>query len=83
MSHHTRRLNLRKDVDLWGLFSVISVPMLLIRGGASSIPAREVEQMKAANRNLTVVEIEDANHFVPVSHPKETTSAFKSFLKVE
>ena len=83
LSHHARRLNLRKDLDLWSLFSGIRVPMLLIRGTASSVPAEAVEQMKAANGNLTVVAIKGANHFVPVSHPQETISAVKSFFQVE
>ena len=39
--------------------------------------------MKAANGNLMVVEIEGAKHFVPVSHPRETNNALKSFLEIE
>ena len=83
MSHHKRRLNLRKDLDLWGIYSGIRVPMQLIWGGASFIPAEAVERMKAVNGNLTVVEVSGANHFVPVSHPEETMRAVKSFLEVE
>ena len=83
LSHHKRRLNLRKDLDLWGIYSRIGVPVLLIRGSASFIPAEAVDRMKAVNGNLTVVEVNGANHFVPVSHPEETIRAVKSFLEVE
>ena len=83
LSHHKRRLSLRKDLDLWGIYSRIGVPVLLIRGSASFIPAKAVDRMKAVNGNLTVVEVNGANHFVPVSHPEETIRAVKSFLEVE
>jgi pimeloyl-ACP methyl ester carboxylesterase len=83
LSHHTRRLNLRKDLDLWRLYSRIRVPLLLIWGSAGLILLEAVERMKAENDNLRVVEVQGANHFVPVSHLKETVSAVKLFLQVE
>jgi pimeloyl-ACP methyl ester carboxylesterase len=83
LSHHTRRICLRKDLDLWSIYSEIKVPMLLIWGSASFIPAEAVKQMRAVNRYLSVVEVRGANHLLPVSHPMETISAVKSFLDVE
>ena len=83
LSHHSRRLKLRKDLDLWNIYSRIRAPMLLVWGRESFIPAEAVERMKAMNSKLTVVEVKGANHCVPVSHPRETTGAVKSFLEIE
>lgn len=83
LSHHSRRLKLRKDIDLWSVYSRIRAPMLLVWGRDSFIPAEAVERMKAINSNLTVVEVKGANHFVPMSHTRETIGAVKQFLKIE
>jgi pimeloyl-ACP methyl ester carboxylesterase len=56
--------------------------MLLVWGRDSFIPAEAVGRMKVMKGNLTVVEVEGANHFVPVSHPEETIRVVKSFLEV-
>ena len=82
LSHHKRRLNLRKEIDLWRVYCQIRVPILLIWGSAGFVPAEAVKRMKTVNGNLSVVEVKGANHFVPVSHPWETIRAVKSFLGV-
>ena len=80
LSHHSRRLSLRKDLDLWRYFAAIEVPMLLVWGRDSMIPSDEVGRMKAVNKYLRVVEIGGANHFVPMSHPNESIEAVKTFF---
>jgi acetyl esterase/lipase len=80
LSHHSRRLNLRKDLDLWKCFIGISVPILLIWGLDSMLPVEEMKRMKTVKRDMVVAGINDANHFVPVSHPEQVIKAINSFL---
>ncbi|MFH2112632.1 MAG: alpha/beta hydrolase, partial [Candidatus Bathyarchaeota archaeon] len=81
LSHHSRRLNIRKDLDLWKCFTGIKAPILLVWGEYSMLPVEEMKRMIVANSYLSVVEIKGANHFVPVSHPEPVIKAIKSFCE--
>jgi pimeloyl-ACP methyl ester carboxylesterase len=80
LSHHSRRLYIRKDLDLWKCFTGIDVPILLIWGEESELPVEEMRRMKTLKSNMAVVSIEGANHFVPVSHPSQVINAINSFF---
>jgi pimeloyl-ACP methyl ester carboxylesterase len=80
LSHHGRRLKLRKDLDLWKCFRRITAPILLVWGEDSELPVEEVRRMRAIKSDMSVIGIMGANHFVPVSHPEEVVKAVESFL---
>lgn len=80
LSHHSRRFNIRKDLDLWKCFTGIEAPILLIWGEDSELPVEEMKRMMTVKSNMAVVDIKSANHFVPVSHPEQVINAIESFL---
>lgn len=80
LSHHSRRLKLRKDLDLWKCFSGITAPILLVWGEDSELPVEEMRRMKEVKGRMVVVAIKGANHFVPVSHQEDVIKAVESFL---
>jgi len=80
LSHHSRRLYIRKDLDLWKCFTGIDVPLLLIWGEKSQLPVEDMMRMMKLKSNMVIVSIEGANHFVPVSHSTQVINAINSFL---
>ena len=81
VSHWSRRLNLRKDADLWEFFRGITVPILLIYGSDSKyFPEGMVEKMKAANGRLEVIRVKGANHFLPWTHPDVYVGAVREWM---
>jgi len=67
----------------WRSLEVITCPILLVRGKGSPLVSDEiVERMKKANPGLSVVDVEDAGHVVPVDKPQEFIAATSAFLMV-
>jgi pimeloyl-ACP methyl ester carboxylesterase len=81
LSHQSRRLNLRKDVDLWEYFRGIEVPILLVYGSDSEYMSEgTVDLMKVANSRLEVVRIQGVGHFIPLSHSNDLVFLVKDWI---
>jgi pimeloyl-ACP methyl ester carboxylesterase len=81
LSHRSRRVNLRKDLDLWEIFRGINVPILLVYGSDSKyLPQSIVDKMREANSRLDVVGVKGAGHFLPLTHPEDYIGAVKEWV---
>jgi len=76
-----RRQLIRRDRDLWTDLAAISSPILLVYGSESHFfNPGIIEYMRKANRGLSVVRIERATHYLPMTHVEETLGAIKDFM---
>lgn len=68
-------------VDLWPVFEAIRCPILLIRGGNSSLLTKNaVEKMQTAQPEMTMVEIPDRGHCPFLDEP-DAVEAIDTFLE--
>lgn len=71
-----------RATDAGAELSALKVPVLLVRGSRSKeFPREEAERMAGAGRDITLVEIEGAGHFVHAEKPKEFSATLSEFLK--
>ena len=57
------------------------MPILLVYGSDSEyVSDGTVELMRAANRRLDVVRVQDAGHFIPLSHSGDLVVAVKDWI---
>lgn len=62
-------------------FASLKLPTLLIRGERShEFPADEAQRMKAARKEVTLVTIPDAGHYVHAEQPERFSAALEKFL---
>lgn len=65
----------------WEFLARMKCPVLLIRGGRSTVLRREVaEQMAATNRRIELVEVAEAGHWVHREQPEACATAVERFL---
>lgn len=70
-----------RATDAMREFKELAAPTLLVRGSRSKeFPAGEAKAMAEARRNVELVTIEGAGHFVHAEKPKEFTQALARFL---
>jgi pimeloyl-ACP methyl ester carboxylesterase len=73
---------MRRDRDLWVDLASAKSPTLLVYGSESHFFTPGVVQaMMKANRNLSVVRIEGATHYLPMTHVEETLDAVNDFMQ--
>lgn len=71
---------IEQDVDLWALWSAVSIPTLVIRGAQSDLLAPEtLDRMVEAKPDTQVLEIEDAGH-APALMGADEIAAIRAFL---
>ena len=81
-SPSSRRKMIKWDRDFWKDLTYIRTPTLLVYGSDSHFFNPEViDRMKETNPRLSTVEIEDATHYLPMTHAKQTLEAVKSFVE--
>lgn len=70
-----------RATDAMAEFRSLRIPVLLVRGGRSKeFPRAEAERMAAAGKNVELVEIEGAGHYVHAEKPTEFCEALADFL---
>ncbi|MBM7587374.1 pimeloyl-ACP methyl ester carboxylesterase [Bacillus pakistanensis] len=67
--------------EWWERLPDISMPTLIIGGGASHIPQNKLQEVSELIPNSEMVTIEDAGHFVHDDQLQAFLAAVKSFLK--
>ncbi|MDP6511813.1 MAG: alpha/beta hydrolase [SAR202 cluster bacterium] len=66
---------------LWGLWSSIAQPTLIIRGDQSDLLTSEsAQQMAAIGQNASLVEVPNSGHLVPVDNPEFFCETVRGFL---
>ncbi len=81
-SPSSRRKLLKWDRDFWADLTKIKTQVLLVYGSNSHFFNPEIiEEMKKANPKLNIVQLEDATHYLPMTHVEETLEAVKRFIK--
>ena len=66
---------------LWGLWSSISQPTLIIRGDQSDLlTADAAQQMASRAQNATLIEVPKSGHLVPVDNPQFFCETVREFL---
>jgi esterase len=71
----------RDTIDLWPLWSAITCPTLIIRGGDSDILSPEIAgRMLQAQPHAELVDIPNAGHTVPGDQPEAFLYALEKFL---
>lgn len=69
-----------QDVDLWALWSAISIPTLVVRGAQSDLLTRAtLDRMVELKPDTQVLEIEDAGH-APALMGADEIAAIRAFL---
>lgn len=59
-----------EDVDMWGCWEQIKVPVLLIRGAHSNIlSSQEIDRMALNRKNVTTIEFPECGHAPSLMHP--------------
>jgi pimeloyl-ACP methyl ester carboxylesterase len=62
-------------------YAAVTAPVLLMRGAQTSRASHEIVDLLAdILPNVTLVEIEDAGHMSPLTHPEEVNTAIAAFL---
>ncbi len=68
----------------WKALESLTCPVLLVRGRESGlVPDKVVDRMKKANPGLSLVDVEDSGHNVPVDSPQGFLDATREFLGLE
>jgi pimeloyl-ACP methyl ester carboxylesterase len=74
-----RQLN-EPNPEWWTRLTAISMPTLIIGGGASHIPQNKLKEVSELIPNCEMVTIEDAGHFVHDAKLRTYLAAVKDFL---
>jgi len=65
----------------WRLLKKIKCPVLILQGEHSDIlNDKTAKKLSNLSKNITVLKIHDAGHFIPMEKPEETIDVIKSFF---
>ena len=71
-----------RPADLWDRLPALTMPVLVMRGGQSTIlPADVAERMTATMPDAHLVTVEESGHPVPLDRPRELIAAVEDFLR--
>jgi pimeloyl-ACP methyl ester carboxylesterase len=73
--------SLWRPADLWERVPAIAVPVLIVRGGLTTVlPRAQADRMAAAFPNAELVEVPDSGHSVPTDRPEKLAPILASWL---
>lgn len=71
-----------EPIDLWPAVKAVRCPALLVKGGSSDFLKRAtVNEILAANACFSVVEVDDASHYVHDDQPEKFNLAVVEFIR--
>lgn len=71
-----------EPIDLWPAVKAVRCPALLVKGGSSDFLKRAtVNEILAANACFSVVEVDDASHYVHDDQPEKFNRAVVEFIR--
>lgn len=83
-SRHAFDILTPPNPDYRQLIGALTIPSLLVIGGARGVVSVEVAaELAKLNQRLKVVQIKEAGHGIPYDQPEHFSAAVKAFLKTE